>query len=383
MLGRRVWHVVLRLRFVWLQACILAATAWVLWPLRDASRLPNPSWPQYTPDPPDLQASISLGPTMLAPGTQGATRVIVYDPRSGHPLPDAQVQIALAPAAGRDGGGPDNVRHPLYEGRTGSQGTVAASFDVPLLEHIEWDLVIDVAGPVGRQRIVHPVAIRRETQIELSTDHLVYRPGETLHLWLRTLDGASALPLAGRPVTTTVYDARDTLICQDGTVTSAYGVATSGCPLADGAGRGTYRVMALIGDGDFPDHLAQRQVEVKAPVESRLYVQIESDETYALAGRPLTGIVRAAYWWGRPLAGAQVALTAELEGEPRLLLPVGQEQGETDANGVWRFALDLDPLPGNDLRRIAPVGPGDRCTGAHARGRDLAASSQPGAADPD
>jgi hypothetical protein len=76
--------------YLWLGVLLLVAIAgltWLLQPLRAASELPAPPLPSYTPELPDYQEMLVLGPTVFAPQTRGAVRILVRDPRSGQPLP--------------------------------------------------------------------------------------------------------------------------------------------------------------------------------------------------------------------------------------------------------------------------------------------------------
>ena len=74
-----------------------AAVAWVLWPLRAASALPNPAWPAVEFEPPDRQETLLIAPTTLVPQAQVrvAPRVVLYDPGRALPHAGAAVQATL------------------------------------------------------------------------------------------------------------------------------------------------------------------------------------------------------------------------------------------------------------------------------------------------
>lgn len=237
-------------RWIYLQLGLVAAAIWLVAPLNQAIRLPNPPLPAYTPEPPERQAAWLLAPDTFIAGSRAAARVVVSDPDLGQPLAGVQITIGLA--------GPLDAL-PLFVGSTDALGTAQAAFDLPPDISGTSALVVDVTGAVGTQRIVHPINLHRSLQLDLSTGQAVYRPGQTIYLRLLTLDGSTGLPLAAQPVSWAISAPNGARLAQGRAVTSHVGVAVARFTLADRIMAGSYRILAQLGDQE-----VERTVEVQA-----------------------------------------------------------------------------------------------------------------------
>ncbi len=350
------------MRFICVQLAVWAAVAWVLYPLRGASVLPNPPFPAYTPEPPEQQEMLVLGPTVLSPGTRAAMRVVVYDPRSGQPIVGARLRVVLVPRGvaervppleGAEGEIPDEPglgvearTAQVFAGRTDAQGTANVQFSVPEDAAGEWALAIDVAGQIGIQRLVLPVTVRRQVVGDLTTDQLTYMPGEAMHPRVQTLDAATGLPVAGQAITLTVIDSRGNRICTEEVTTSAYGLAPGLCELASRVNEGEYRVTASLGDTT-----VERAVMVQARPDAAFALQVSSAEPQGVYGEPLTVTVQAFRWWGEPVVDAQVEVTGSLDG----VIPEinWRAEGKTDEGGRFAFDLGVFHQAGVDLSQLS------------------------------
>jgi hypothetical protein len=332
---QRAWRVVWGLRFLYVVIAILGGTVWLLYPLRDVSQIPAPPLPSYTPEPPDLQETLVLGPTTFAPGTQGATRVLVRDPRTGQPIPDVALRVSLAPRGQPDAG------QTLYTGCSDEWGTAEVTFLVPHDAQGEQDLVVDADGPIGAQRVVRPLTIYQDTDLYLMTDKQVYRPGETIRFWWLALGRIDGLPLVGEPVTPTLSNTRGNRVCTQTATTSAYGVAHASCALADRVSYGTYRLEAALGEA-----VAEREVAVEPQAQADLAVQIQAGRSYYLSGERFDAVVLVADVFGEPVAGAMVDVLGEVDGMEAVAF---RAQGQTDEQGAFAVAADLNLSPLDDL----------------------------------
>lgn len=325
---RRVLRFLGRLWPLYLAAAILAGTAWLLVPLREAEQLPAPRLPSYTPAPPDVQEAVVLGPTAFVPGTTGAVRVIAWDGRTQKPLSDAQVHIVLAPRD-RPGAGSS-----LFSGVTDEHGTVPASFSVPDVAEGGWDLVVDVLGPVGAQRVVRPVTIRRTVFLSLTTDRRTYRPGETIHVWLRALGQVDHLTAAGDQATVTVENARGSRVCEEMVTTSPHGTAHVTCALVDRAASGSYRVVATLYGA-----VAERELRVETRTASALRVTVAPSNRGYVPGQLVEGVVEVKDRYGRAVPGATVDVKGVAGDPEREVLHV---RGATKEDGSLAFAAAAD-----------------------------------------
>jgi hypothetical protein len=324
-----VWRILWGLRFLYVVVAILGGTVWLVLPLRDASTMPAPPLPSYTPEPPDLQETLVLGPTTFAPGTQGATRVLVRDPRTGQPIPGVGLSVSLAPRGQSDEGSA------LYTGHTDEWGTAEVTFRLPADAVGEHDLVVDTDGPIGVQRVVRPIALYQATDLYVITDKQVYQPGETVRFWSLSLGRIDGLPLASVPVTFTLLNVRGNRVCTQVALSSAYGVAHASCELADRVGLGAYHLMAAL-DGA----VAEREVAVQLQEQTGLVVEIQTGQPYYLVGERFDAVVQADEMSGGPAAGTMVDVRGIVDETGETVFRV---QGRTDDQGAFRFTTDLDP----------------------------------------
>jgi hypothetical protein len=332
--------------YLWLGVPVLVAIAglaWLLQSLRVASALPAPPLPSYTPEPPDYQEMLVLGPSTFAPQTRGAARVLVRDPRSRQPLPGVEVRISLAAA---DQAGPGEV---LYHGETDDLGTVEAAFEVPAVEEGQWNMVIDAIGPVGEQHLARTVTIQRSLALYVQTAKRTYRPGEPVQAWFWAGGRIDRKPAADQPVNWALRDAWGDRICEGAAQTSAYGVAQGECVLAKGAAEGTYRLVASLGD-----LAAESEIEVQDTAPGTLRVGVRSTQGYAVVGQPMSGQVEATDLYGNPVANASVEVEGRLNAHGEALFRLA---GQADEGGVLTFTVagadlqfeDVDAIPGIQL----------------------------------
>lgn len=345
LLWKRFLHLLWRGRSLYLQVAIIAVAAWLLWPLRDAARLPNPPVPTLTAEPPERQEALLMGTDLFSPGTQGVMRVLVVDPDRREPLPGVDVQAYLrafiSSPAGSDAG------EPIFTGQTDAYGSATIGFDIPANAQGDYELVVNTAGPVGAQQVTHPFSVQRQVQLDLNTDNVLYHPGQFIYLSLLASDATTGTPLSGRPVTLTVIDARQNPIWSKRTTTSEFGLAAAQCELADKIGGGIYRVMAVLdvpGQAPVP---AEKTVHVE-PIRSDPFdLAISTDSDIYLPGQRLSVTVQVSEGWGQPISGTQIVIQPTLDTPAQHKLD--NAQGTTDVDGALDLTLLLpESLPATD-----------------------------------
>jgi hypothetical protein len=337
---------------------VLAGAAWVLWPLREASALPEPAWPHYAPQPPDEQQMLLIAPALLTPSSsegraQGTVRVIVYDPRRGEPAEGVRVRLWLAPPnhdarqppvgtthrGEKDGGlGRGALDAPLFVGTTDASGTVVAIVEAPLeASSGDWDLLAEVVGPLGEQRIVHRLAVAPQVRLSLASDRSRYRPGQTMHL-VAHLRGAHSP--GGQAVAFSVADPRGNLVCATEAATAGTGVAYADCPLAAQVHLGEYRIAASAAG----QASARQSVRVEQSPQAAAHaprVHLTAGEPFYAPGERVAVSLHATTSWGAPLDGARVEVSISLQGKPVM----ATLRGTTGARGAYSFTLDNELLP--------------------------------------
>jgi hypothetical protein len=308
---------------------MLGGTAWLLHPLGGTEQIPAPQLPSYTPEPPDLQETVVLGPTTFAPGTQGATRVLVRDPRSGEPIPGTDLRLSLAPRGDPDAG------QTLYVGRSDEWGTAEVTFHLPEDTTGAFDLVLDADGPIGTQRVVRPVTLAQEAELVVSTDKQVYYPGETIRFWSLARRSVDGLPVVDAPVTFTLLNVHSSRVCTRTATTSSYGVAHASYDLADRVAPGPYRLLVNLDSA-----AAEHEFVVGPPIGPGLVVQFQAERPYYLSGERLTAVVRASDLLGQAVTGATVDVRGTVDETDEIVF---QARGQTDEQGSFALAVGLDP----------------------------------------
>jgi len=280
------------------------------------------------PVPVSAQETIVISPATFAPDTDAALRVIVRDQTSAQPIPGAEISVRLRPR--------DHREVLLYSGRTGSQGTADVRFHVPLYaqDSVSADLVVTSTSPQGRDQVTQRVTVRRSFRVYLTSDKPLYQPGQTIHLRALALDAAQGRPAADRRVLFRVQGTSGERVFEKSVRASSYGIAATDYVLHADADRGSYRVIAALGDT-----VSARTVTVGRYQRPRFKVDLSPARSYYLPGEVVKGRVMAHLFEARPLPGATATLRAYLHDPKRRL--VATVQGRTDVGGTFSFSFGL------------------------------------------
>jgi hypothetical protein len=260
-------------------------------------------------------------------GSRATVRLVALNHATSLPAAGAYVVIKLA------AGG---VEHPLHEGKTGPDGGINAQFVVP--EDIEGDtkLLIDVtAEGLGKDHIEQAVTVKRDIKILLTTDKPLYQPGQTIQMRALSLRAADLKPEANRELVFEVMDSKGNKVFKHKTNTEAFGVASAKFQLAIEVNLGGYTVRAVLGNAT-----AEKQVTVDKYVLPKFKIEAKTERAYYLPGETLKAEVQADYFFGKPVAGGKVHVTAsKFEVE---FTKFTEADGALDPNGHWSFEI---PLP--------------------------------------
>lgn len=218
---------------------------------------------------------------------------------------------------------------------TGEGGTFTVSIPVPTRRLVQPILVVRVGRP-GRphRRWSFPVSIVADVSATLLTDRLLYEAGETLHAWMRVLDGESGGPLAGRALRVTVTDGAGRVWSEMPVTTRASGAVSVDVPLAGSLGSGAVRIIVDDVEGAperSPRTLASAEVQVGVRHLERMRVALGLDRSLLSPGDQLTGMVQVVAADSTPIAGADViieddgnttaALVTDVLGQVRFSIP--------------------------------------------------------------
>ncbi|MBP8129008.1 MAG: hypothetical protein KA184_05460 [Candidatus Hydrogenedentes bacterium] len=270
-------------------------------------------------------------------GSQASLRIVALDHATQKPVPGAQVEVRLKSEAGE---------RTVLTATTDARGTIEQRFDVPADMTGPAELTARVTAPgLGEDSVTQPVTVQRKTKVLLTSDKPLYQPGQVIHLRALSLDMAAGRPVAERDVVFEVMDAKGNKVFKKTQQTDAFGVASADFQLATEVNLGPYIVRVLL-----DDVTTEKQVTVDRYVLPKFEVNITTDREYYLPGDTLKGEVQADYFFGKPVAGGKVTLTAskfEIE-----FAEFASLEGTLDANGHWAFETRLpDYFAGTPLEQ--------------------------------
>ena len=275
---------------------------------------------------PQLETRVVAYRNLLS-GSEATVRIVALNHATQQPVAGASVAVFLV--------GEEKERL-LHAGRTADDGALDALFTVP--EDIDGaaQLRITVAAEgLGQDEVTHPVRVRRASKILLTTDKPLYQPGQTIQMRALSLAAADLHPDAEEDATFEVMDSKGNKVFKRTLATDDFGIAAADFELATEVNLGEYIVRAIVGNTE-----SEKQVRVERYVLPKFKVGLSTDKQFYLPGDMLKGEVQADYFFGKPVAGGKVTITAskfEVSFEE-----FASVEGTLDEKGHWSFEL---PLP--------------------------------------
>ena len=321
-----------------------------------------------------------LGQQAYLTGGAAAVRVIVTDSKNEAIAGPGAVRILLMAPADRP--------RTLFTGPLNRRGTTEAQFRFPagLVGTYPMRYVVDT--PIGSTEYTQQVRLEEKAAIMLTTEKPIYQPGQSIHVRALALDRASHEATAGRKLTLEVEDSRGNKVFKKITQTDKYGVASAEFSLADEVNLGTYHLRALMDSGAGG---AANTAEIALNVERyvlpkfKVVVGLAGKDAHAKRGyRPgdhVTGTVRANYFFGKPVDGAEIAVKGSAMDVA--MTDAGSAQGKTDADGAYKFDLKLPayfaglPLNHGTARVLIEATVKDSAGHAETRGEPITVSESP------
>jgi hypothetical protein len=314
-----------------------------------------------------------LGQQSYMSGAQAAVRVIVTDSKN-EPIAgpgSVRIELTAAPAEPRV----------LFIGHLNQRGTTEAQFRLPAGLTGSYPLRYVAETSIGSTEYVQQVRLEDKASILLTTEKPIYQPGQTIHVRALALDRAGHEASARRPLTFEVEDSRGNKVFKKVTETDKFGIASAEFQLADEVNLGTYHLRALMGDAN----RAELALNVERYVLPKFKVAFDFGNTQTKHGyRPgdhVTGTVRANYFFGKPVDGAEVTIKAS--GMDVAQFDAGSAAGKTDADGAYRFDLRLPsyfagrPLANGAARVLLEATVKDSAGHSETRGEPITVSESP------
>ena len=264
---------------------------------------------------------------------------------------EERVSISLLrgdkPAAG-------NVRLALRDGEatllslvTRVEGTGGLKILVPQVESGTYEIELRVEGVKETRRA--PVEVVDGVALFVETDKPIYKPGQTVHVRLMTLDAL----LKPRPYAATieVQDAKGLKVFRKEAETDEFGMVTVDLPLSTEPNLGVWKLTAIAGD-----QKTELDVRVEEYVLPKYEVKVATEREWVLAGDPITGTVSGEYSFGKPVKGEVEIIASKyvgqweefarfsgtIDGETQFeLRPAGFVAGVPQAGGQGNVTLDV------------------------------------------
>lgn len=277
---------------------------------------------RYQPDP---QGTIVLGQTRLFTDSSAAIRVLVRNHARSLPITGAQVRLAI------EGRG---ISRELGSFVTGQDGSLSDAVNIPDVPPGKYDLIIDSQSEVGKDHIVKSVTIKRAYKVYVTTDKPVYQPGQTIHMRTLVLNGMSLKPFVGQPILFEVFDAKGNKVFKSNINSSKYGIASCDFELAREINLGRYQIR--VSADDVQSH---KTVIVKQYVLPKFKIELSTDKPFYLPSEKINATVKAEYFFGKPVANAQVEVTGRIVFESPV--DIFKFTGTTDATGKFNFSTNL------------------------------------------
>ncbi len=227
------------------------------------------------------------------------------------------------------------------------EGTGGLKILVPQIESGTYEIEIRVDGIQETRRA--PVEIVDGVALFVETDKPIYKPGQTVHVRLMTLDAL----LKPRPYAATieVQDAKGLKVFRKEVETDEFGMVTVDLPLSTEPNLGVWKLTAIAGD-----QKTELDVRVEEYVLPKYEVTVATERDWVLAGDPITGTVSGEYSFGKPVEGDVEIIASRyvgqweefarfsgpIDGETPFELPaVGFVAGVPQAGGQGNVTLDV------------------------------------------
>lgn len=277
------------------------------------------------------ESYLAVIPKVLHSGGTEALSVTLF---KGERLMSGEVEVALL----KEG-------EEILKVKKDIEGKGTIELNIPEIEEGEYDVRVKGAGFEDTAS----VRVEKSFLAFLETDKPIYKPGQTIHMRIITLN-AELRPVS-EPVVVEILDAKGIKIfrCQIGT--DEYGMASLDLPVSEEPNLGVWKITAVTDKAK-----TQLDVRVEKYVLPKYEVKVELPREWFLVDEPIVGKVWAEYSFGKPVKGEleiivsryvgewqeYATLSKEIDGETEFELPaVGYVAGVPAAGGMGNIMLDV------------------------------------------
>jgi hypothetical protein len=230
---------------------------------------------------------------------------------------------------------------------TGGDGLATLDFRVPRGVDDDGELKITARRGAFADTAESSVSVEQKPRIILTTDKMLYQPGQTLHARALVFD-PSDRAIAGEEVTLKLDDPEGSTVFSSDVKTSRYGIATADWPIPDSTKLGWYTLSIEMEDSRYDvDYGTTRGVRISRYDLPNFTVSTKPDRPYYLAGQNAEIEVRGDYLFGQPVKRAHVRVVRQTERrwdyEQQKYVTEEQDpiEGELDEQGRFSARIDL------------------------------------------
>ena len=237
-----------------------------------------------------------IGSDTFVEGAESHLRLIATEPVSGEPL-DAEVRVFV---------NHEEESTLVFSGSTDELGLLSAPVTIPEdfpASHAELEVRVD--SELGQEIISEPIQISREQRIMITTDKPIYQPGQVIHLRTLTLRRPSLLPEANKELLMEIADGKGNKIFKETITTDVFGVAAVQFPLARELNMGRFSITATM-----DETVSEKDVTVERYALPKFNTVFSSNRSYYRPGERLRGNLGVNYFFGKPVSGGTVRITA-------------------------------------------------------------------------
>ncbi|MFB3787446.1 MAG: MG2 domain-containing protein [bacterium] len=239
-----------------------------------------------------------IGQPQWLSGSQAVLRVVVTRAPGNEPVAGAAVTARCVPAQGGEA-------VTLAEAVSDERGNADVRFAVPGTLEGSQTLTVTIESAYGKDEVTSEVQIVPGTRIFLTTDKPVYQPGQLIHIRALVVNQATGVPLAEKAVTLEVFDGKGNKVFKEIKTTSEFGIVAADFQLAEEVNQGEYRFKAIL-----DKEVTEKTAQVYEYVLPKFRVAVHTERTFYAPGESVKGNVEARYFFGKPVAGAKVKITA-------------------------------------------------------------------------
>jgi len=190
---------------------------------------------------------------------------------------------------------------------------------------------VDGASPT---EVNGTVDVVEDTKIFLSTDKPLYQPGQTMHVRALVLSRPDMVPAGRQDALVEIFDSKGNKVFKKVSRTNRFGVVSARFTLANQVNRGAYNIMMTVGDNQ-----TDKAVTVDRYVLPKFKVNVQLDRDFYLPSQKVEGTVQAAYFFGKPVADANVKITVfdyQAQWVPDRVI-----EGTANEEGILHFSYKL------------------------------------------